>query len=55
MVLQQFGGVNAIGFYASSIFVSAGKTPLHLLLCIVNEKLNFHGLSQDSLQAVSEQ
>ncbi|OAY69795.1 Sugar transporter ERD6-like 5, partial [Ananas comosus] len=24
MVLQQFGGVNAIGFYASEIFVSAG-------------------------------
>ncbi|KZV43032.1 hypothetical protein F511_21428, partial [Dorcoceras hygrometricum] len=24
MVLQQFGGVNAIGYYASSIFVSAG-------------------------------
>lgn len=25
MVLQQFGGVNAIVFYASAIFVSAGK------------------------------
>ena len=25
MVLQQFGGVNAIVFYASAIFISAGK------------------------------
>jgi MFS transporter, SP family, ERD6-like sugar transporter len=25
MVLQQFGGVNAICFYASEIFVSAGN------------------------------
>lgn len=25
MVLQQFGGVNGIAFYASSIFISAGK------------------------------
>mgnify|MGYP001599996134 CR=1 FL=1 len=25
MVLQQFGGVNAIAFYANSIFISAGK------------------------------
>lgn len=25
MVLQQFGGVNAIAFYASAIFISAGK------------------------------
>jgi hypothetical protein len=25
MVLQQFGGVNAIAFYASSIFSQAGK------------------------------
>lgn len=25
MIVQQFGGVNGIGFYASSIFVSAGK------------------------------
>lgn len=24
MVLQQFGGVNGIAFYASSIFISAG-------------------------------
>ena len=24
MVLQQFGGVNAIAFYASAIFISAG-------------------------------
>lgn len=24
MILQQFGGVNAISFYASSIFISAG-------------------------------
>lgn len=25
MVLQQFGGVNAIAYYASGIFSSAGK------------------------------
>jgi len=25
MVLQQFGGVNAIAFYANSIFISAGN------------------------------
>lgn len=25
MVLQQLGGVNAIAYYASGIFVSAGK------------------------------
>lgn len=25
MVFQQFGGVNAVFFYASAIFVSAGK------------------------------
>lgn len=25
MVLQQFGGVNAIAYYASSIFESAGE------------------------------
>jgi len=24
MILQQFGGVNGIAFYASSIFISAG-------------------------------
>ncbi len=27
MVLQQFGGVNAIAFYANSIFISARKDP----------------------------
>lgn len=26
MSLQQFGGANAVAFYASSIFVDAGKS-----------------------------
>lgn len=28
MVLQQFGGVNGIAYYASAIFVSAGELTL---------------------------
>lgn len=32
MILQQFGGVNAIAFYASSIFVSAGKEIMFKLM-----------------------
>lgn len=27
MIFQQFGGVNAIAFYANSIFISAGNDP----------------------------
>lgn len=36
MILQQFGGVNAICFYASEIFVSAGKVLMSLQTIIVN-------------------
>ncbi|KAG6472096.1 hypothetical protein ZIOFF_069551 [Zingiber officinale] len=36
MILQQFGGVNAIHFYASEIFVSAGKVLMSLQTIIVN-------------------
>jgi len=32
MILQQFGGVNGIAFYASSIFISAGKCIFFLML-----------------------
>ena len=49
MVLQQFGGVNGTAFYASAIFISAGKKRIvylffspYLMLPIVNKyrKLN---------------
>ena len=48
MVLQQFGGVNGIAFYASAIFITAGRKRIvfflfliffsYLMLLIVNKK-----------------
>ena len=32
MVLQQFGGVNGIAFYASAIFISAGTKRIFFFL-----------------------
>jgi hypothetical protein len=34
MVLQQFGGVNGISFYASAIFISAGRRRIFLMVPI---------------------
>ena len=35
MVLQQFGGVNGTAFYASAIFISAGKKRIFFFLFII--------------------
>ena len=52
MVLQQFGGVNGIAFYASAIFISAGRKRIvfflfliffpYLVLLTVNKKLKLN-------------
>ena len=52
MVLQQFGGVNGIAFYASAIFISVGRKRIvlfliliffpYLMLLIVNKKLTLN-------------
>ena len=35
MVLQQFGGVNGIAFYASSIFIKAGRKRIVFFLFLI--------------------
>ena len=35
MVLQQFGGVNGIAFYASAIFISVGRKRIVFFLFLI--------------------
>ena len=52
MALQKFGGVNGMAFYASAIFISAGRKRIvfflfliffpYLMLLIVNKKLKLN-------------
>ena len=35
MVLQQFGGVNGIAFYASAIFITAGRKRIVFFLSLI--------------------
>lgn len=39
MIFQQFGGINAMGFYASEIFEEAGK---HVLVFFSIENIMVH-------------
>lgn len=49
MVLQQFGGVNAIAYYASAIFSSAGE----LVFLIVSYSNTLENLLTDGLLQVT--